>query len=446
MSELLQTFTFAKLDPVWNDGAWWELLATLIRAVIIVLPVILLMAVYTWMERRQASFMQDRIGPTRANIPIGDKNITLFGLLHLMADGLKFVFKEDVVPGKVNRFLFGLAPILALAPVVIVFVVIPVGGYFAWSQWDQVLTAQQIQALAMKHDAFRLQATQLDAGVLLIFAFSGLGVFGASLAGYGSHNKWALIGALRAAAQMVSYEVTLGLTVVGALLLYGTLEPMAIANWQGPAIQKWGIVVQPIGAILFLAAAIAESKRIPFDIPEGESEIIGFNLEYSGMRWGIFFMGEYMELVFVGAMFTTLFLGGFHLPLLHADGFRLGTHHLALPHLAVVLIQMLAFWGKVVALGFLQIAIRWTLPRLRYDQLMKLGWVGMLPVSLANVLVTAAIVLVFASFKWNLGHFWIASLLVTLVVYLLVVAPQHLSKADDEADAAHDHAPSHGGH
>ena len=229
----------------WNDGAGWELLATLIRAVIIVLPVILLMAVYTWMERRQASFMQDRIGPTRANIPLGDRNITFFGLLHLMADGLKFVFKEDIVPSKVNRVLFGLAPILALAPVVIVFVVIPVGGYFDYAHWDQVRTADQINAVAAAGKTFRLQATQLDIGVLLIFAFSGLGIFGASLAGYGSGNKWALLGGLRAAAQMVSYEVTLGLTVVGALLLYGTLEPMAIANWQGHNVARWGGCREP---------------------------------------------------------------------------------------------------------------------------------------------------------------------------------------------------------
>ncbi len=429
----------------WNDGGWYELLATLIRAVIIVLPVILLMAVYTWMERRQASFMQDRIGPSRANIPIGDKNITFFGLLHLMADGLKFVFKEDIVPSKVNRLLFALAPVLALAPVVIVFVVIPVGGHFAYSHWDQVLTAEQVKMYAASGNAFRLQATQLEIGMLLVFAFTGLGTFGATLAGYGSHNKWALIGALRAAAQMVSYEVTLGLTVVGALLLYGTLEPMAITNWQGPNIARWGIVVQPIGAILFLAAAIAESKRIPFDIPEGESEIMGFNLEYSGMRWGIFFMGEYMELVLVGALFTTLFLGGFHVPLLHADGFRLGSFHLAMPHIAVVLVQMLAFWGKVVVLGFIQIAVRWTLPRMRYDQLMKLGWMGMLPISLANVMVTATLLLVFATFNWNVGNFWVASVLVTLLVYLLVVAPQRGRKSDDEEETQ-DHAVSHGGH
>ncbi len=440
MPEMQQIFA----GIAWNDGGWIELAATLIRAVIIVLPVILLMAVYTWMERRQASFMQDRIGPTRANIAIAGKNITLFGLLHLMADGLKFVFKEDIVPSKANKLLFFLAPILALAPVVIVFVVIPVGGFFAYSHWDQVLTADQVKAYAMTGDAFRLQASQLEIGVLVIFAFSGLGVFGASLAGYGSHNKWALIGGLRAAAQMVSYEVTLGLTVVGALLLYGTLEPMAIANWQGHNIARWGIVVQPIGAILFLAAAIAESKRIPFDIPEGESEIIGYNLEYSGMRWGIFFMGEYMELVFVGAMFATIFLGGFHVPLLHADGFRLGSHHLAMPHIAVVLVQMLAFWGKVVLLGFLQIAIRWTLPRMRYDQLMRLGWIGMLPVSLANVMVTAILLLVFTSYNWNMGNYWIASLLVTLLVYLLVVAPQQTKT--DEDNVAHDEAHSHGSH
>ena len=346
------------------------------------------------MERRQASFMQDRIGPTRANIPLGKgRNLTLWGMVHIAADGLKFVFKEDVIPNKVHRLLFGIAPILTLAPVVIVFVVIPFGFFFVPGMWDQVVDSNQIAAAAQAGKALRLQGINLDIGLLLVFAFSGLGVFGAALAGFGSHNKWALLGGLRAAAQMVSYEVTLGLTVLGALLIYGTLEPMAMVNWQGPTIYKWGLVVQPIGALLFLAAAIAETKRIPFDIPEGESEIIGFNLEYSGMRWGIFFMGEYMELVFVGAMFTTVFLGGWHVPGLHADGFHFGSVYWALPHLAVVVLQMLAFWSKVVLLGFLQIAIRWTLPRLRYDQLMRLGWQGMLPASLANVVLTAMVLL-----------------------------------------------------
>ncbi|MFH2007347.1 MAG: complex I subunit 1 family protein [bacterium] len=422
----------------WNAG-WGELIATLIRAVLVILPVILLMAIYTWMERRQASFMQDRIGPTRANIPIAGKNITLWGLVHIAADGLKFSFKEDVVPNKVHRFLFALAPILSLAPVVIVFVVIPFGGYFAYHQWDQVVTAETVRLAAEQGRSFRLQATNLDIGLLLVFAFSGLGVFGASLAGYGSHNKWALIGGLRAAAQMVSYEVTLGLTVVGALLLYGTLEPMAIVQWQGPNPSKWGLVIQPIGALLFLAASIAESKRIPFDLPEGESEIIGFNLEYSGMRWGIFFMGEYMELVFVGAMFTTLFLGGFNVPWLYADGFHFGGAHLALPHLAVVLLQMLAFWMKVVAIGFLQVAIRWTLPRLRYDQLMKLGWVGMLPVSLANVMITAVLLLVYKKLGWKIENFWIASVAMLLLTFACVtMLPHSGAAAGDES-----HSESH---
>ena len=375
----------------------WQILATLINAVLVVLPVILLTAIYTWMERRQAALMQDRIGPTRAHIPLGDRKINLWGMVHIAADGLKFVFKEDVVPNKVHRLLFGLAPILTLAPVVIVFAVLPFGAYFAPHLWDQVVTPDQLAGAAAADTAFRLQAAHLDIGILVVFAFSGLGVFGASLAGYGSSNKWALIGALRAAAQMVSYEVTLGLTVVGALLIYGSLEPMAIVQAQSPNVLHWGLVVQPIGFILFLAAAIAESKRIPFDIPEGESEIMGFNIEYSGMRWGIFFMGEFMELVFVGAMVTTVFLGGWQVPGLHTDGFHLGSTVIALPHLAVVVLQVVAFWAKVVMLGFLQIAIRWTLPRLRYDQLMRLGWQGMLPASLANVIVTAIVLVAIRS-------------------------------------------------
>lgn len=382
----LQTL-FAE-TPIWHD-----ILRALLVAVLVVLPVILLTAIYTWMERRQAALMQDRIGPTRANIPIGKRNITLWGLVHIAADGLKFVFKEDIVPKKVHRLLFALAPVLTLAPVVIVFAVIPFGSGFIYDRWDQVVTDSQLAVAMDTGTAFRLQGANLGIGLLVVFAFAGLGVFGASLAGFGSYNKWALLGGLRAAAQMISYEVTLGLTVVGALIIYGSLEPMAIVQAQGPDVWKWGIVVQPIGFILFLAAAIAESKRIPFDIPEGESEIMGFNLEYSGMRWGIFFMGEFMELVFVGAMVTTVFLGGWNVPGLHAHGFVFGATEIPLPHLAVVVLQVLAFWTKVVLLGFLQIAIRWTLPRLRYDQLMRLGWQGMLPASLANVVITAIVVM-----------------------------------------------------
>lgn len=371
-----------------------EVLGALLVATLVILPVLVLTAVYTWMERRQAALMQDRIGPTRANLPIGRRNITLWGLLHIVADGLKFVFKEDVIPSRVHRLLYGLAPVLALAPVVIVFAVIPFGQGFIYDRWDQVVYPAELAVAMETGTAFRLQGANLGVGLLVVFAFSGLGVFGASLAGFGSYNKWALLGGLRAAAQMVSYEITLGLTVVGALVIYGSLEPMAIVEAQGPSFWKWGIVVQPVGFVLFLVAAIAESKRIPFDIPEGESEIMGFNIEYSGMRWGIFFLGEFMELVFVGAMVATVFLGGWNVPGLHSNGFALGGVELPLPHLAVVTLQVLAFWAKVVCLGFVQIAIRWTLPRLRYDQLMRLGWQGLLPVSLANVVVTAIVVVV----------------------------------------------------
>jgi NADH-quinone oxidoreductase subunit H len=341
------------------------------------------------MERRQAALMQDRIGPTRADVTIGQTKFTLWGILHIAADGLKFVFKEDILPSRVHRLLFGLAPILALAPVVIIFVVVPFGPGLMTGQWDRVVTDAQLAAAMADGSAFRLQGAHVEIGLLLVFAFSGLGVFGAALAGFGSNNKWSLLGGLRASAQMISYEVTLGLTVIGALLIYGTLEPMAIVQAQSASVWKWGIVVQPVGCLLFLVAAIAETKRTPFDIPEGESEIIGFHLEYSGMRWGIFFLGEYMELVLVGALVTTVFLGGWQFPGLHADGFSaLGWK---LPHLAVVAIQMLTFWGKVILVGVLQIAIRWTLPRLRYDQLMRLGWQYLLPASLANVVITAMV-------------------------------------------------------
>ena len=192
---------------------------------------------------------------------------------------------------------------------------------------------------------------------------------------------------------MMSYEVTMGMAILGAFIVYGTLEPYGISVAQGPSITHWGVVTQPLGALLFFVAAIAETKRAPFDIPEGESEVIGYFIEYSGMRFGTFFLAEFIEVIFTAAMMTTIFFGSYQVPFLYSDGFHLGSAHFALPHLAVIFIQATAWIFKVVAFCWLQLLIRWSYPRFRPDQLMNLGWKQLLPASIANILVTAAVVL-----------------------------------------------------
>lgn len=310
--------------------------------------------VLTWMERRQSALMQDRIGPNRANIG----PFRAWGLFHPMADGIKMFMKEDFIPARAHRALFTIAPILAFAPVLVVLAVIPYGP--------------------------GLCAARLDVGLLFLFGTLSLVAYGATLAGWASYNKWALLGGMRASAQMISYEVTMGMAALGAILVYGTVEPTAMVEAQGANLLHWGIVKQPLGFVLFLVAVIAESKRAPFDLPEGESEIIGYFVEYSGMRFGMFFMGEFAEVVVSSAVLTTLFFGGWYMPW---DGW-VATH--AAPWIYVA--HGVSCWvAKVFLLCAFQLVIRWTLPRFRYDQLMRLGWKGLLPASLANVVVTAIV-------------------------------------------------------
>jgi NADH-quinone oxidoreductase subunit H len=221
---------------------------------------------------------------------------------------------------------------------------------------------------------------------------AGQGIVGAAIAGWASDNKFSLMGALRAASQMVSYEVTLGLTLVGAFMIYGSVRLEDMVLWQGE--NTWGIFVQPLAFFLFFAAAIAETKRIPFDLPEAESELVsGYFTEYSGMKFGMFYFAEYMEVATSSMLLVTIFLGGFHLPFLHRDGLTIAfgdteLFHTRMPHVWVVILGVLAFFGKTIALCWIQAFIRWSLPRFRYDQLMKLGWTVLLPASLANIFAT----------------------------------------------------------
>jgi NADH-quinone oxidoreductase subunit H len=372
-----------------------------------------LASLLTWAERRQSAMMQDRLGPNRANIG----PIKLKGILHFVADALKMIFKEDFIPANVHKGLFALAPILALAPVFIAFAIIPFGPTIFPHQLGlhdvidpvKLATAPGSAEFA---DSIRLQIFSIDFGLIYYFAILTFANYGGTIAGWASYNKWALLGGLRSSSQMMSYEVAMGLALMGAFLVAGSLEPgWIVSHGANSSLSpsnplNWLWLWQPVGLLLFLTAAIAETKRAPFDIPEGEPEIIGYFVEYSGMRWGIFFLAEFIEIVFISSVIATVFLGGWQVPFLDADGFRFGGYIdasgasvggsvLPLPHFVVVILQFGAFGAKVIGLCVLQLLIRWTLPRFRADQLMNLGWKLLLPLALANIMVTALIKLIY---------------------------------------------------
>ena len=330
--------------------------------------------------------------------------LRLAGLLHPAADGLKTIFKEDFIPPEADKFLHSLAPFISFFPALVVMGVIPFGDTLCFALKDGQLSS--LMSFVPRdgmcvEGAVRLQVIDIDVGLLYFFALAGTGIVGAALAGWASNNKYSLLGGVRAASQMVSYEVTQGLTLVGAVMIYGSLRVDKMIAWQHE--HAWGIFVQPLAFFLFFTASVAESKRIPFDIPEGESEIVaGYFTEYAGMKFAMFFFAEYIAVVTSAGLMAAIFFGGWDLPFVFRDGIHVevgGTvlFEQALPHALVVIIGALGFVIKTITLCWLQLMIRWTLPRFRYDQLMRLGWRKLLPASLGNVLATGLIVLAIAS-------------------------------------------------
>lgn len=355
-----------------------DLIIILVKIVIMLAFVLGLVPILVWAERKGAAFIQDRMGPAKADI----FGVTLAGLFHPFADAIKLLFKEDFTPEAANPIYYRMAPVFALAPVLLTFAVVPFG--------DTVeLFGRQIP----------LQVADLNVGILFIFAFSSLTVYGVILAGWASNNKYSLLGGLRSSAQMISYEISLGLSIIGIAMVFESLKLSDIARAQGELvlgiIPKWGVVVQPLGFILFLVAVFAESARVPFDLPEGESEIVaGFHTEYGSFKFSMFFMAEYVHLVVASALIATLFFGGWQIPYLHADGFHIFKAVIRVPSFLVILMQIGAFVGKVLFFCWLFIWVRWTIPRFRYDQVMRLGWKVLLPLSLANIFITGAVLLI----------------------------------------------------
>jgi NADH-quinone oxidoreductase subunit H len=324
----------------------FALIVDVVRALIVIFALLTCMAYMTWFERRVISRLQARIGPNKAGYE---------GLLQPLADAIKLFFKEDIRPVMADRVLYVAAPAIALFAALSVFAVVPIG-----------------QTISLGGSTIPLQVADLPVGVVYLLAASSLGVYGLVLGGWGSGSKYSLLGALRAAAQVVSYELILGLAIVGVVIVSGSLSLGGIVESQSHS--AWFIFLQPVGFVLFLIAAVAETNRAPFDLPEAESELVaGYHTEYSGMRFAMYFIAEYVAMISMSAVAATLFLGGWAGPFNILSG---------------------PWWlfAKMLLFLFMFVWLRATLPRLRYDQLMRLSWSVLLPIALLNVAVTAVIV------------------------------------------------------
>ena len=326
-------------------------LFSLLKIVIAVFAVVLPMVAYSVVaERRISAWIQDRVGPNR---------VGPWGLLQPAADGLKFILKEDFTPAYVRKVYFWLAPAVSMVPALMTLAVIPFGTKIG----DQ-----------------RAVISDLNVGILYTFGIVSLSVYGIVLAGYASNSKYPFLGGIRSSAQMISYEIAMGMSVVPVFMLVGELNLTKVVEYQASG--AWLIFKQPLAFIIFLIAAFAETNRLPFDMPESESELVGgYHTEYSSMKFALFFLGEYAAMIAVSAMMVVLFLGGWTLPFA-------GLNETA-STLGIGLLQVGIFIGKLLLFMGLFIWVRWMLPRFRYDQLMDLGWKRFVPLALANIVVTA---------------------------------------------------------
>lgn len=318
----------------------------------------LLIAMYTtYAERKVAAFIQDRLGPNRAGP---------FGILQPLADGLKLFFKEEIIPNSANKFLFILGPALAMITAMLTSAVIPWGN--------------KVELFGRSID---LQIADINIGILYVFGVVSLGVYGIMIGGWASNNKYSLMGGLRAASQIISYELAMGIALIALLMVTGTLSLREMVQQQING--YWNIVYQPLGFLIFLICAFAECNRTPFDLPEAENELIGgYHSEYSSMKLGFYLFAEYVNMFIASAVMSSLYFGGYDMPFV--DESTLSANVAAIVGAAALLIKIILFL-------FLFMWVRWTIPRFRYDQLMNLGWKGLIPLALANMLITGAVVL-----------------------------------------------------
>jgi NADH-quinone oxidoreductase subunit H len=341
------------------NAAFW---ITLVKILTVFLVTMGAVAYMTLAERKISAFIQWRKGPNRVGI---------WGLLQPIADGLKFVLKEDYVPKGANQVLHAIAPILTMAPALMTFAVVPFGS-----------------TLPIFGMEVKMIVADLSIGILFIFAIASLGVYGLAVAGWSSNNKYALLGGLRSSAQMISYEISMGLSVIPIIMVSSTLMLTGIVDYQGNHL--WFVFSQPLSFLLFTIAAFAETNRLPFDLPEAEPELVaGYHTEYSSMKFASFMLGEYAAMITASALIVTLFFGGYHVPFIENLAF-FQDHPLLLG-----LLHLTSFLTKTAIWLFIFVWVRWSLPRFRYDQLMNLGWKVLLPLSLVNIFIYAIIVLGF---------------------------------------------------
>lgn len=374
--------------------------------IMVVVHVMLIACAYLiFLERKICAWTQDRIGPNRTNLsfgvlPIAHKN---WGLGQALADGIKLLLKEDYTPPHVDRGLFLLAPVLVVVPALIGWAVIPWGGI-----WE--FPGLSFGLLQIEPSMVRVAAAPISIGVVYILAIGSLAVYGVVLGAYASNNKYAFFGGVRATAQMVSYEIPMGLCVLIAILTYRHTDAGMIVHLQaGSGLDgTWGIFLHPLLAVIFFTCVLAECNRAPFDLAEAEAELVGgYHTEYSSMKWALFFLGEYMHMITGCAFFCVLFLGGWD-PLPFMAELPVVASGILGP--VVVLLKVMIFSGKITFLLVLMMWIRWTLPRLRFDQLMRLAWQGLIPITLVVLLVTG-ILIYFGAPVWT---FLLANVLVAV--------------------------------
>jgi NADH-quinone oxidoreductase subunit H len=343
---------------------FWLMVGLLIKIVVVVLITQGTVAYLILVERKIAAYAQDRIGPNRAGMEFG----LPLGLLQPLADGAKMLLKEDVVPRYVNKPLYILAPAISIIAATIGFAVVPFGSVGPGSSPIDFQIAPGV-----------------DIGIVYVFAVGSLAVYGVILGGWASNNKYSFIGGLRSSAQLISYEIPLGMSILGVALLARSLDLNAVIGWQARN-NIWGLVVQPLGFLLFLTSAFAETNRLPFDLPESEQELVGgYHTEYSAMKFGMFFLGEYLHVITVSYLTIVLFFGGWSIPwLLTASPAQTGFFW--------SLVKVVVMAGKVALMILFVMWVRWTLPRFRYDQLMDLAWKSLIPLALVNLVVTASVV------------------------------------------------------
>jgi NADH-quinone oxidoreductase subunit H len=361
-----------------------QIIATLLLVVLGIAVGAQIAPIMSWAERRQCAMIQRRVGPNR----VGIFKFRIFGLGQPIADAIKLLFKEDFIPPYVHKAFYVLAPVIPVVTGLAVTVAIPWGSH-----------------LIINNEIVPLQAVNLNSGFLLIFAIGSLGVYGVTLAGWSSNNKYSLLGGLRASAQMISYEVAMGLSIIPVVLIWGSLDLQTIITKQSDLLwgflPNWGVFHAPISFVIFLVTVFAETNRLPFDLAESEGELVaGFLTEYGAMRWSLFFLGEYAMMFVMCVLVVSLFLGGYQIPWISQGDILDILNPIvgeAIGRWILFPIGFVTLLVKVILLMFVFIQVRFTIPRFRYDQLMRLGWVYLFPISLANLVVVA---LVYAFIKF----------------------------------------------